>query len=174
MKINNFFPAAILAFSVLGLFSLLAFLSPEPISPVANWCTTVCTPGESGDRNEISTDCANCWMENFASNGYQFNEVPGDDGELEHVRGVEIPLEDLQEVLNRVNNLTNSGYIVETYGMFGLEVPTEESTPEPKLIFQVQGLTKEGATANASVNYFYDFTNPCPSLCPEGDGNTMR
>ncbi|MEO1437319.1 MAG: hypothetical protein AAFV80_17385 [Bacteroidota bacterium] len=180
MSLKKLFPVVLVAIVLVGMVSLQAFFTPEPMGTTnvhSDWCFQNCGQNESGTQYEISEACANCWMTNFARNDYQFNEVPGTGGELEPVLGVSIPLGDFEEVIAKVDELKGNGYIVESFGMFGLEVANDTDTPEPKLIFQVQGSMAGGNNAvdeETLVNFYYDFTSPCPTYCPKKSSSQIR
>jgi hypothetical protein len=79
------------------------------------------------------------------------NKVGGDSIYL--AKGFHVPLRDMQSIVNNIGN-TN-----QLFAMQGIQLDSTTRQPQITLIFQ--------APDKNGVLQYFDFTSPCPSVCPD-------
>lgn len=107
-------------------------------------CKALC--GASNPNSfEVGSECYECLVDNFEANDHQFPEVGG-----EALKGFNIDAMEIKEIYEGINDFKKA----KVHVMMGLM----KDNSNPHAIFVV----KEGEEFT-----FYDFTNPCPTYCPD-------
>lgn len=159
----------ILSIQILSLFLLFSACTPTPntegdsennsntenlaegmeevVAIAYTQCASSCDV-QSGGSFEIDKSCADCYTGNFATNRYQFPQVNGGP-----TQGYSIQIAELREILNDVTDPN-----AELFGMLGIKdfEGTEDVTPGFVFVLQESTGTR-----------YFDFTTPCPNLCPK-------